>query len=270
MAGGVKELLAQGYASVFARDTRMAQAVNHTLYHLALRGMGYNNGWQLDRSGEGWFVEHVLAPRGPRVCLDIGANVGEYTRLLLGRTSAEVYAFEPLPAAFEQLQQAGRPYAGRLHAYNLAMGDASGEAEISFGDPTTEHASLATEVARIDYVGAGNTRTMTVRVDALDRWAEEVGLERCDFLKIDVEGLEYEVLRGGQATIARLRPWYVQIEWNTHQLMRGHTLLHFADLLSDYDAYQLLPHGLRRIDAMRPEPNTFCYGNFVFALRDAG
>jgi FkbM family methyltransferase len=264
----VKEPLARGYAFVFARDGKVAQAVNHTLYHLALRGMGYNNGWQPERSGEEWFVRSVLAPRHPRVCLDVGANVGEYSRLLLQYTSARVVAVEPLIEAYHRLEGIARTQP-RLVPVNRALGNERTTAELHFGDPTTEHASLAPDVDRIAYVGGGNTRTVTVQVDTLDQLLEELeGIDAVDFIKIDVEGFEHEVLLGARRTIETYRPSFVQIEWNLHQLMRGHTLLQFRDLLGDYDAYQLLPHGMRLVDAERPEANTFCYGNFVFVRSD--
>ncbi len=74
MSNKAKEALARGYVAAFGVP-RM-QPVNHALYHLALRGMGYNNGWLLPQSGEQWFIRNVLAPSRPLWCLDVGANPG--------------------------------------------------------------------------------------------------------------------------------------------------------------------------------------------------
>ncbi len=40
----------------------------------------------------------------------------------------------------------------------------------------------------------------------LDSWVAQQGLNRVDFIKLDVEGAEYKVLRGGEETIKRFRP----------------------------------------------------------------
>lgn len=267
----LKEAVGRAYAGMFAHE-RM-QPVNHALYHLALRGMGYNNGWQPERSGEDWFIREVLAPSRPRTCFDVGANVGVYSRLLLEHTGADVVAFEPLPGANEKLNQmkeSNPRNRDRFTVISSAVGSQPGVAELHYGNPTSELASLSTEASQIGYVGADNTMTMQVPVTTLDEvtstapWSSlrtEGGL---DFVKIDVEGFEYEVLRGAEATIAHCRPRFIQIEWNLHQLTTGTSFLSMCKLLPGYTPYQLLPHGMRTVDPMTPDANTFCYANFIF------
>jgi FkbM family methyltransferase len=266
----IKETLARGYVRAFATDR--GQAMNHALYHLALRGMGYNNGWQPDHSGEEWFIKNVLSPSMPRLSVDIGANVGEYSRLLLRHTTSKVFAFEPLPEAHARLGEINERYPHRFNAYRLALGNVTSQLELHYGDPLTEHASLSASVSRIDYVGERNTKTMIVDVVTLDDFIHtSIGhrmMENLDFIKIDVEGYEWEVLEGAEDTILHFCPKFIQIEWNLHQLMRGHTFLKFADRLYEYTPFQLLPSGIRRVDPNRPESNTFCYANFVFVRND--
>ena len=269
----MKELLARGYARMFARPGR-AQKVNHTLYHLALRGMGYNNGWQLDRSGEEWFVKHVLAAAAPRTCLDIGANSGEYSAALLKFTDARVIAFEPLASMEPHLSRLERQYPARFTWFGDAIGANDGTLMLHYSlDPArSEHASLSTSVAAIPYVGESNTAATPVDVVSLDSHlsAFPVGASNIDFIKIDVEGWEQEVLIGAARTIQAHRPQFIQIEMNLHQLFRGQTLRSLHALLPPgYAVYQLLPRGWRRVDVDRPESNTFCFGNFVFADQGA-
>lgn len=267
-----KESLARIYAKAFARPSRAAQAVNHTLFHLALRGMGYNNGWKPEDSGEEWFVKNFLGPYDPHIVLDIGANVGDYSRLLLEHTNATVYAFEPLPAAYSHLKALSVKTGPRFRIVNAAVGAEHAMRPLHYAHPTSEHASLSTEVNAIPYVGAGNTKTMEVEVVALDTWIlyslTPAQRAQVDFVKIDVEGYEYEVLQGAQRFVDECKPIAIQIEWNLHQLMRGHTLRSMAALLPDYMPYQLLPRGVRPVDVGRPEANIFCYGNFIFLRKE--
>jgi len=262
----IKELATRAYVSAFGVP-RM-QKVNHALYHVALRGMGYNNGWQLPRSGEEWFIRHVLAPSHPRSCLDVGANAGEYTKALLRWTSAEVHAFEPLPGAFRAVEEIARTSGGRVTVNNCAVGAEDGTATLHYGDDMSEHASLSTAVNAIDYVGASNTLEMEVKVTSIDSYfARGEGPATVDFIKIDTEGYEQEVLMGAQETVKEHAPRFIQIEMNLHQLMRGQSLWGLSQLLPDYDVFQMVPRGMCKVDPKRPEANTFCFANFCFVRR---
>src|SRR3981081_2663609 len=103
---------------------------------------------------------------------------------------------------------------------------------------------------------------MQVEVTTLDSYfagAVDVHRGEIDLLKIDTEGYEYEVLAGAADTLKRLRPKFVQIEYNWHQLFRKQSLHAIASLLTGYVAYQLLPYGsgLSRVDVRSPEANIY-------------
>jgi FkbM family methyltransferase len=257
----VRELVARVYAFAFAHPGR-AQAINHGLYYLALRGQGFNNTYQLGGSGEAWFVKHVLAPVSPAICVDVGANQGAYSRLLLTETGARIIAFEPLSGCRPALDALANEYKGRLTVVPQAVGSQSGAMIIHYGD-NSELASLSEEVSSIDYVGEVNTRVAPVTVTTLDEYLADI--PRIDFLKIDTEGFEFEVLTGAQGLLQNRRPLYVQIEMNLHQLYRGHTLRSIGALLKGYTPFQLLPRGMRPVDLDEAEANTFAYSNFIFA-----
>ena len=55
------------------------------------------------------------------------------------------------------------------------------------------------------------TRTVRVRVTTLERLVEELGLERIDWLLVDVEGYELEVLRGGLSALGRVQRAIVEV-----------------------------------------------------------
>jgi len=268
--GQLYQGFAKGYVFAFGRPR--GQAVNKVLFHLALRGQGFNNGWLLGPSGEGRFIKR-LAGDNPKVCVDVGANKGEYSAELLSTTNAKVIAFEPLPKAYESLAALSATYPGRLTTVNCGVGDQKGDLVLHYGAADSEHASFSTEVNEIDYVGAGNVNTMTVPVVTLDDYfadADPAEVPQIDLIKIDTEGFEHEVLVGAAQTIAKYRPKYIQIEYNLHQLMRGHSLYSLSRLLPDYVPHQILPYGsgLMQVDPKRPEPNTFCFSNVVFIRRD--
>lgn len=264
--------LAGGYVRLFGRPG--LQPVNDALFALALRARGYNNGGDAHSSGEAAFIR-LLARQQPKLCIDVGANRGDYSRALLELTGARVIAFEPLPAPYAALSQLAARHPDRLVTVNKGVGDRSTQLDLHYGDENSEVASFATEIEAIDYVRRANTRALRVPVVSLDDYFMDRGWETLaeglDLLKIDTEGYEANVLAGAATLIARARPKFVQIEFNWHQLFRRQSLWTLAELLPGYAVHRLLPydHGLRRVDPRRPESNYFDYANFVFVRPDA-
>jgi FkbM family methyltransferase len=133
--------------------------------------------------------------------VEIGANIGSHS-VMLARACApgHLVAFEPQQRAF-QLMTANLVINGVANArvHPEAIGAAAGEIEMSEPD-----------YARRGNFGAFSLtnprgdrgRSLRVRVSTLDSWR----LEACHFLKIDVEGLECDVIAGASETIARHRP----------------------------------------------------------------
>jgi FkbM family methyltransferase len=219
-------------------------------------------------SGEAIFID-LLAKTNPKLCIDIGANRGEYSQTLLLKTNAQIIAFEPLPKAFEDLTKLEIQHPNRFKAVNLGLGLKEGNLELYYGDEDSRLASFCKEVEQIGYVGEHNTNVMTVPVTTLDTYYQKYlkdNFHNLDLLKIDTEGFEYEVLLGAQQMIDELKPNFIQIEYNWHQLFRNQSLKALSELMPDYLAYQVLPYGsgLVKRDLNRPESNIYQYSNFIF------
>jgi FkbM family methyltransferase len=225
----------------------------------------------MESTGEAKFLE-LLSTTKPLLCVDIGANVGNCTKALIGSTNATIFAFEPLPDAFFELEMLRQQFPARIRTYQLALGNTKGVSTLYFGDSKSELASLSKEVNQIDYVGALNTSELDVQVDKLDSYLEVLKsvADEIDFLKIDVEGFESEVLQGAQNVLLGMRPKFIQLEFNIHQLFRGQSLFSLSQLLPSYRVFQLLPNGdgMAERDAKDPLSNIYTYSNFVFVRSD--
>lgn len=128
--------------------------------------------------------------RQHRLALDIGAHIGLWSVQLV-QHFADVVAFEPHPDSFAALAEnvAGK----NVMLYQCALGDgpsAGGTAWLSA-------IGLAAHIATAPTVG-----DVEVTVTSLD----SILFKPIDFVKIDVEGFETFVLRGGEQTIRRDRP----------------------------------------------------------------
>ncbi len=264
-------LLGKIYAFIFARPSM--QFVNNALLRLALRGRGYDNFGDLTATGEHTFIK-LLARFKPSLCIDVGANKGHYSHTLLESTTTKVIAFEPLPEAFKSLKMLAAEFPGRLVAVDKGVGSENAELDLYYGEADSELASFSTEINEIAHVGEANKNRVKVPVVTLDTYFEHesraLGAHEIDLLKIDTEGYEYEVLTGATDTIRKLRPKFIQIEYNWHQLFKMRSLYSFARLLDGYVPYQLLPYGsgLIKVDVRKPESNIYRYANFVFVRED--
>ena len=239
--------------------------LNDRILGVALRCRGYSNFRDHFESGEHYFIERILSAVKPTVCVDVGTNVGSYAQALLEATQAKIYSFEPLSQPFEALSAVGQRYPGRLVAINYGVGAKDEILRIHFNDEMTAHASFSEEVKNVSYVR--NEKSQDIEVVSLDSYFAKHSVNQIDFIKIDTEGFEHEVLRDAQNIIAQFRPQLIQIEFNWHQLFRNTALHYFSEQLPDYEVFQLLPNGWIARDPRSPLSNIFEFSNFVFVRR---
>jgi len=133
--------------------------------------------------------------------LDIGANVGQYTKRMSDLVGAHgrVIAFEPVPATFALLAaNAERFEHGNVSLFNAAV---SGKLDVLGMDiPRFASGLINYYQAHLTEGGQGATRVLTLPVDALqiDR--------RVSLVKIDAEGHEAQVIDGMQVLLQRWQP----------------------------------------------------------------
>lgn len=134
-----------------------------------------------------------LVPRGG-IAVDVGAHLGYYTALLsrLVGSTGRVLAFEPSPPRFEVLSRvAGSLPHHNVTLFSCALGSAS--QTLTLRQVSGSHSGLATLRTGAD----AGPEDVDVAVRRLDEVLDETNTSRVvDFLKIDVEGFEAEVLAG--------------------------------------------------------------------------
>ena len=257
------DFFASLYAKTFSRG--LMSKVNNRILSYALKARGYNNTKNNRQSGESYFIRNVLAKENPRLCIDIGANVGGYTSELLRCTLSRVIAFEPLPLAFAKLVNNVVSFSDRVVLENKGIANTNSEMTIHYNPCASSHASFSEEVKKVSYVS--NQMEALVPVVTLDQYCLSKGLSEIDLIKIDTEGFEGEVLKGARHCIERIRPKYVQIEFNWHHLFSGDSLYDLSNKLPGYDMYQLLPESWVQRNPADPLSNIFGFSNFVFVRR---
>jgi len=134
-------------------------------------------------------------------CLDVGANEGTFVKEMVKRApQGEHMAFEPIP---ELAAKVADRYP-RVEVHECALSDVNGTSTFQLVTNNPGYSGLR---RRHYEFGEPIIREITVETRALD------GLYPRDrplaFVKIDVEGAEYLVLRGGKGTLREHRPYIV-------------------------------------------------------------
>ena len=148
----------------------------------------------------------AMATRGIDVVLDVGANEGQYVRLLRDfGYEGRIVSFEPLESAFRVLAEAFSADK-RWTGVSAAVGEGESVAELRVGRSTLTSSLLtATDELRSRIKAAETDYSVEVRVLALDDvWSEYVAPYETAMLKIDVQGFEHQVLDGARESLARL------------------------------------------------------------------
>lgn len=131
------------------------------------------------------FYSKLLEPGS--LCFDVGANVGRKTEPLL-EAGMRVVAFEPQPDCVREIEALCSPYHARLSKCQSAVGAEPGETTL-YVHNVDSHSSLsqAWDISKA-------VATIQVPIVTLDQAIAEFG--KPNYCKIDVEGWEYEVLKG--------------------------------------------------------------------------
>jgi FkbM family methyltransferase len=167
--------------------------------------MGIGTGSGVGESGERAVLEALRGSGpGPYCVFDVGANRGDYLRLVLdvlaGR-DVSVHCFEPGERTFRLLEESvAQDPVGGVVLNRLALGAEPGEGTLHYDEPGSEMASLT--LRRLDHFGMRFDRSETVLVDTVDHYCETHGVSHIDLLKCDVEGHELDVFHGAERMFA--------------------------------------------------------------------
>ena len=151
------------------------------------------------------------------IVVDAGANIGLHSLFYSKRVggSGKIYSFEPSKKNFSRLMahvQYNR--VTNIEGLCLALGAKHGSAKIVDNEEDTSRTFLQSSLSN-------NGEASTVTLESLDAFAKFKQVERIDFLKIDVEGYEAEILAGARDLLTRQVIKVIQVELDERSLDRA-------------------------------------------------
>jgi len=226
----------------FVEDTRL-------LVSTGMRGATGNVYLGLHEFEDMAFVLHAL--RVTDLFVDVGANVGTYTVLAGGAVGARCVAAELVPSTFDRLRDnvnLNGVY-DRVRCCKVGLGSEPTTLRITTTQGAMNHVWEA-ERQHDTTTGSSDVPTTEMDVTTLDA---ELGDQDPEALvvKIDVEGWEPEVIRGGENTLSANRPIAALVEFNESGQRYGFGKNDLRERLANmgfrsyqYDPWQRLLHPL--------------------------
>lgn len=143
-----------------------------------------------------------------KIIIDVGANIGNHTVFFANVCKAKrLYSFEPQPNVFKILKKNVliNKYNKNVKLFNMGLGENQGYANI--------------DVVNKDNLGMSKLKkdnSGTVEINRLDDIISNIEKNKIDMIKIDVEGMGLEVLKGSQKLLTKDKP-IIYIEAETEE-----------------------------------------------------
>lgn len=271
LAGG----LAAGDRSYIAREIMADRFSPDTralgdLFSKALLGWK-NKQYHVEANGEAALLRR-LKPFKPAIVFDVGANVGDWSLpALKALPQVQIHAFEIAPLTAQELQENLGPYAQRAVINKIGLGGSEGEITLYFSPDSSTAASTVpgvVEFSAIDHQ-IKTINEVTARITTGDAYMREHGIDKIDFLKIDVEGAEWDVLKGFSDAFARQKIQMVQFEYGPLNLKIRQWLGDYWKFFTDngFVVGKLYPEGVA-FKAFDLADEDFVGPNFIACLAE--
>jgi FkbM family methyltransferase len=145
-----------------------------------------------------------------RSVIDVGANRGQFAReISVFFPQANIYCFEPLDGPYTELTEWAAQQGGRVHCFKTALGESRGEIAMHQHDDHSPSSSLlaATDTCHTLYPQTSAEHLTTVQITSMDDALGEIWphMPRDILLKLDVQGFEDRVLRGGPQVLSQCK-----------------------------------------------------------------
>ena len=182
--------------------------------------------------------------------IHVGAHYGYEIYDYIKHGVEKVSFFEPVSHSFDVLQNTIHPYRDKVVTHKVALGNARGNVIMNISDNEAQSSSiLSPKVHLLDHPDVKFTTSEEVQLTKLDDYNYDY-----NFLVIDVQGFELEVLKGSSETLSKVD--YIYCEVSKDELYAG------GPLITDIDSY-LDQYSFKRVEIDWWSPTT-CWGNAFY------
>jgi len=179
----------------------------------------HNKTFNGEINGEYWLRDQFL---DGKVYVDVGFNRGEWAKYISQKNhSAKIFAFDPCMDVVKEFESERERYKN-IELFQMALSDEEGS--LDFYDYGSLNGCNSLAERDIDFGESVKPNIYKVAVATLDKWALEKNVEHIDFLKVDAEGYDLNVLEGSSQLLQKQMIDAVLFEYATGWLCSRRTL----------------------------------------------
>jgi len=205
---------------------------------------------------------HQLLRNPPRLAIDIGANVGEYTAELRNRNPGlEIHMFEPSTTNIEKLKERFAED-NKIVLIPYAVSGENGSATLFSNEPGSGMSSLSKR--KLDHFDIKFDFKETINKMRFEEYWKNILQERVmDIVKLDIEGHEFDAINGFGKAIHSAN--VLQFEFGGCNI---DTKTYFQDFWyffkdNGFNLYRITPLGLEHIERYRESDEFFITTNYI-------
>ena len=238
----------------------------NALHKLGLKGMNFGNGSLPSQSGEDQVLKFLkpFLPENP-IIFDCGANFGNYSKLILEHFyNAQVFAFEPDPANFKILTQ--KLHGDNIQIFNLGLGIITEKKELFRSEA---YPGISSVYQRdLTHINTSMKAIGEIPFISIDDFSKQHNIEKIDFLKLDTEGNELNILLGATNMLSQGSIKNIQFEFGGCNIdARTYFKDFFNLLIANFKIFRILKDGLYPITKYSEILEVYMTSNFLAVLK---
>jgi len=236
-----------------------------SLHRISLKGMNIGLGGEVKESGELDILKRIrkyYKNSKEIIIFDVGANIGTYSKSILqvfNIMDIKLYCFEPSLKTFEVLQK-NLPTHSNICLNNFGLSDIEQQKEIFQDKELSGITSLYNR--RLNHLGINFNKTEQSLFKTLEQYCCKNEINNINFLKLDVEGHELNVLKGGSHFLSKID--FIQFEFGGCNIDSRTYFQDFYYLLKDnFNLFYILKNGMVKITEYKELYEVFLTTNFL-------
>jgi FkbM family methyltransferase len=253
-------------------DSKSGQRFLEKVHLLVLYLQNYGLSGECDSSGEVNALKKAseqLNKKTNILVFDIGANIGKYatnfTKLLT--TKYTIHCFEPSPNTFKILKE-NTKHDANIIPHCLGMGNEETESILFSNDLTNTHSSLLQRDMSHWDESYNLKNKETVSITTLDNFCSKHTIDFIDFMKIDIEGYEWNFFKGAKGTLDAKKIGMIQFELGVGAVDGKYFFKDVFYLLNkNYRIYRITKNNLYEITKYKEQYEIFLTTNYLAILR---
>jgi FkbM family methyltransferase len=210
------------------------------IYLAFLQGKGSGTGWDIREEVN---IAKKLVFRKNPVILDVGANVGDWSKYFLQAIpTAKIYIVEPVEECQKEIRALNLPNTTLIPS---AVGKQKGVGLLHTPSKTAGIASLFARRDTFCQEQNADFHTLSINITTIDDIVAEHSIEFIDFLKMDIEGNEYNALLGAEQALKDKKIGAFSFEFGSGNINSRVFFHDFWDFISpQFEIYRMTPSGI--------------------------